>query len=87
LNNIFQGLSILSIPQNNNKTKTVDKRRKKYKTKVILKEDSYRAYHYRLKKFSRILAADVFKNKLRKYNKISDIVSGQVNYRIINQYY
>jgi hypothetical protein len=41
----------------------------------------------RLKKFSRILASDIFKNKLRKYNKISDIVSGQVNYRIMNQYY
>ncbi|HXS60066.1 MAG TPA: transposase family protein [Candidatus Sulfopaludibacter sp.] len=41
----------------------------------------------RLKKFSRILAADVFKNKLRKYNKVLDIVSGQVNYRIINHYY
>jgi hypothetical protein len=40
----------------------------------------------RLKKYGRILS-DVFKNKLRKYNKISDIVSGQVNYRIINHYY
>ena len=37
----------------------------------------------RLKKF-RILA-DVFRNRLRKYNKVSDIVSGLVNYRIIKQ--
>jgi hypothetical protein len=36
----------------------------------------------RLKKF-RILA-DVFRNKLRKYNKASDIVSGLENYRIMN---
>ena len=36
----------------------------------------------RLKKY-RILA-DVFRNKLRKYNKVSDIVSGLVNYRIMN---
>jgi hypothetical protein len=35
----------------------------------------------RLKKF-RILA-DVFRNKLRKYNQVSDIVSGLVNYRIM----
>ena len=35
----------------------------------------------RLKKY-RILA-DVFRNRLRKYNKVSDIVSGLVNYRII----
>lgn len=38
----------------------------------------------RLKKY-RILA-DVFRNKMRKYNKVSDIVSGLVNYRIINHY-
>ncbi len=36
----------------------------------------------RLKKY-RILA-DVFRNKLRKYNKVSDIVAGLVNYRIMN---
>ena len=27
---------------------------------------------------------DVFRNRLRKYNRVSDIVSGLVNYRIIN---
>ncbi len=37
----------------------------------------------RLKKY-RILA-DVFRNRLRKYNRISDVVAGLVNYRIINQ--
>ena len=37
----------------------------------------------RLKKF-RILA-DVFRNRLNKHNKISDIVSGLVNYRIMKQ--
>ena len=36
----------------------------------------------RLKKY-RILA-DVFRNKLRKYDNISDIVSGLINYRIMN---
>jgi hypothetical protein len=38
---------------------------------------------YRLKKY-RILA-DVFRNRLNKHNKISDIVSGLVNYRIMKQ--
>ena len=38
----------------------------------------------RLKKY-RILA-DVFRNKLRKYDKVSDIVAGLINYRIMNQY-
>jgi hypothetical protein len=37
----------------------------------------------RLKKY-RILA-DVFRNRLNKHNKISDIVSGLVNYRIMKQ--
>jgi len=35
-----------------------------------------------LKKY-RILS-DVFRNRLEKYNKVSDIVSGLVNYRILN---
>src|SRR4051794_8892495 len=38
----------------------------------------------RLKKY-RILS-DVFRNKLRKHNKVSDIVAGLVNYRIMNQH-
>jgi hypothetical protein len=36
----------------------------------------------RLKKY-RILV-DVFRNEWRKYNKVSDIVAGLVNYRILN---
>ena len=36
----------------------------------------------RLKKY-RILA-DVFRNRLRKHNKVSEIVSGLVNYRIMD---
>ncbi len=37
----------------------------------------------RLKKY-RIMNNDVFRNRLRKYNRISDIVSGLVNYIILN---
>ncbi len=40
---------------------------------------------YRLKKY-RIMNNDVFRNKLRKYDRISDIVAGLVNYRIMNQH-
>ena len=36
----------------------------------------------RLKKYR--IISDIFRNKLRKYNRISDIVSGLVNYRIMN---
>jgi hypothetical protein len=38
-----------------------------------------------MKKY-RIFASDVFRNKLRKYNRISDIVAGLINYRIMNLY-
>ncbi len=38
----------------------------------------------RLKKY-RILA-DIFRNRLKKHNKVSDIVSGLVNYRIMNHH-
>ena len=37
----------------------------------------------RLKKYR--IQSDVFRNKLRKYNKVSDIVAGLVNYRIMKQ--
>jgi len=30
--------------------------------------------------------SDVFRNRLRKYNRISDIVTGIVNYRMMNHY-
>ena len=38
----------------------------------------------RLKKYK--ILADVFRNKLRKYSKVSDIVSGLINYRIMNHH-
>jgi hypothetical protein len=37
----------------------------------------------RLKKYR--IMSDIFRNKLRKYNKVSDIVAGLVNYRIMMQ--
>ena len=30
--------------------------------------------------------SDIFRNRLRKYDRISDIVAGLVNYRIMNQH-
>lgn len=38
----------------------------------------------RLKKYR--IMNDIFRNKLRKYDKVSDIVSGLVNYRIMNSF-
>jgi hypothetical protein len=39
----------------------------------------------RLKKYR--IMSDTFRNRLRKYNRISDIVYGLVNYRIMKQHY
>jgi hypothetical protein len=39
----------------------------------------------RLKKYR--IMNEVFRNRLRKYNRVSDVVAGLVNYRIMNQYY
>jgi hypothetical protein len=36
----------------------------------------------RIKKYR--IMNDVFRNRLRKYNKVSDIVSGLINYSIMN---
>ncbi len=36
----------------------------------------------RIKKYK--IMSDMFRNRLKKYDKISDIVSGLVNYRIMN---
>jgi DDE superfamily endonuclease/Helix-turn-helix of DDE superfamily endonuclease len=69
--------------------------RKKRGLKLSQEEKEYNLQHAkrriviehticRLKKY-RILA-DIFRNKLKKHNKVSDIVSGLINYRIIDQY-
>ena len=52
------------------------------KKRIVIKERAM----WRLKKYM-ILAKDIFRNRLKKYNEVSDIVSaGLINYRIINQY-
>jgi hypothetical protein len=39
----------------------------------------------RLKKYR--IISETFRNRLRKYNRISDILLGLVNYRIMNQHH
>ncbi|HEY6535163.1 MAG TPA: transposase family protein [Candidatus Nitrosocosmicus sp.] len=69
--------------------------RKKRNLKLSQEEKDYNQNHSkkriliehticRLKKYS--IMSDVFRNRLRKYNKVSDIVTGLVNYRIINNH-
>ncbi len=47
------------------------------KKRIVIEHAICRIKKYRIK-------SDVFRNRLRKYDKVSDIVSGLVNYRIIN---
>jgi hypothetical protein len=67
--------------------------KKRYQEDLSQEEKEYNRIHSkkriviehticRLKKYR--IINDVFRNKLRKYNRISDIVSGLVNYRIMN---
>jgi hypothetical protein len=69
--------------------------RKKRKQEISIEEKEYNQGHAkkriviehticRIKKYR--IMNDVFRNKLRKYNRISDIVSGLVNYRIMNHH-
>jgi hypothetical protein len=50
------------------------------KKRIVIEHTICRVKKYRI-------MSDVFRNKLRKYNKVSDIVSGLVNYRIMNQHH
>ncbi|MER5174197.1 MAG: helix-turn-helix domain-containing protein [Candidatus Nitrosocosmicus sp.] len=49
-----------------------------FKKRIVIEHNICRLKKYRIMN-------DVFRNRLRKYNRISDIVSGLVNYRMINQ--
>ncbi len=73
-------LSVLPYKKKRNRFLSDDEKEynKIHSKKRVVVEHTIR----RLKKY-RILA-DVFRNKLRKYNKVSDIVAGLVNYRIMN---
>ncbi len=71
-----------ALPYKKKRNQCLSQEEKDYNTihskKRIIVEYTIR----RLKKY-RILA-DVFRNKLRRYNKVSDIVASLINYRIMN---
>jgi hypothetical protein len=70
--------------------------RKKRNKDLSQEEKEYNKFHARkriviehticrLKKHK--ILSDVFRNKLKKYNKVSDIVAGLVNYRMMNEHH
>src|SRR6476660_332456 len=73
-----------SIPHRKKRNMRLSPEQKEYNQDHSQKRIIIEHTIYRLKKY-RILS-DIFRNKLRKYNQISDIVSGLVNYRIMNHH-
>jgi hypothetical protein len=73
-------LSSLPIKKKKNQELTLEERvyNKIHSKKRITVEHTI----CRIKKYK--IMSDVFRNRLRKYDKVSDIVSGLVNYRIMN---
>ena len=73
---------------------SLPKRKKRNQRALSQEEKDYNKDHFKkriviehtickLKKYR--IMSDVFRNKLRKFSKVSDIVSGLVNYRIMKQ--
>src|SRR4051812_30182503 len=72
-----------SLPNRKNRNQKISEEERYYnkdhsKRRMVIEHTICRLKKYRI-------LADIFRNNLRKHNKISDIVSGLVNYRIIKQ--
>jgi hypothetical protein len=70
-----------SIPNRKKRNKKLSQEEKEQNKNHSIKRIVIEHTICRLKKFR--IMSDVFRNRLRKYNRISDIVSGLVNYRIM----
>jgi DDE superfamily endonuclease len=79
----LEQLSALPYKKNRNQEELLHQEEKEYNKNHSKKRIIVEHIICRLKKY-RILA-DIFRNRLRKYDRISDIVSGLVNYRIMSQ--
>ncbi len=72
-----------ALPYKKKKNQELSQEEKDYnkihsKKRIVIEHTICRLKKYRIMK-------EVFRNRLRKYDRISDIVSGLVNYRMINQ--
>ena len=79
-NDFLEQLS--SIPNRKKRNLDLSQEEKEYninhsKERIVIEHTICRLKKYRI-------MSDVFRNRLRKYNRISDIVTGLVNYRIMN---
>lgn len=71
-----------SLPIKRKKNQILTKEQEEYNRNHSAKRIVVEHVFARLKKYR--IMNDVFRNRLRKYDRISDIVSGLVNYRIMN---
>ncbi len=74
-----------ALPYKKKRNQELSQEEKEYNTihskkRIIIEHTISRLKKYRI-------MSDIFRNKLRKYNKVSDIVAGLVNYRIMNQHH
>ncbi len=79
----FPRTTIICLPLKGKKTERFTTRRKRYnesdsKKRIVVEHTICQLKKYRI-------MSEVFRNKLRKYNRISEIVSDLINYRILNQ--
>jgi hypothetical protein len=73
-------LSVLSHKKKRNQDlpqEEIEYNKDHFKRKIVIEHAICRLEKYRI-------MSDIFRNKLKKYNRISDIVIGLINYRIIN---
>jgi DDE superfamily endonuclease len=76
-------LSALPYKKNRNQEELLSQEEREYnkihsKKRIIVEHTICRLKKYRIMN-------DIFRNKLRKYNRVSNIVAGLVNYRIMSQ--
>ncbi|MER5175751.1 MAG: transposase family protein [Candidatus Nitrosocosmicus sp.] len=76
---------ISSLPYRKRKNNELSPEEKEHNKSHSIKRIVVEHTICRLKKYR--IMSEVFRNRLRKYNRISDIVSGLVNYRIMNHYH
>ena len=81
----FPRTTIIALPCKRKRNCELSVEKKEYnkihskKKRIVIEHTICRLKKYRIQ-------SDVFRNKLRKYDKVSDIVSGLINYRILNNY-
>ncbi len=71
------------LPYKKKKNQCLSQEEKEYnklhsKKRIVIEHTICRLKKYRIMN-------DIFRNRLRKYDKVSDIVAGLINYRILNQ--